>query len=353
MTLPRCGPSRRCGTPPSGTRNGFPWTGSPSTSRAGELPAYTFIEPNHRPPLHTLDHEPLIGAPDLSNSQHPENNLVSDGAYDTFTSRGESDFTRAEQLIATIYEALRAHPDVFDQTLLLVTYDEHGGLYDHVPPPMGVPSPGGRASRVGIVQRTLLHRKAAAFDFTMLGPRVPAVVISPRVPAGTIDIQTHDHASIPATLRSLFAPSAAPLTGRDSWSAPFHGLRTLPEARTDLPDLSAHATGVTAAVTAPPAAEAAAPTAEPPNVPTYYLPFIAVADQVQQHLVAVGEPEAIGAPPAGTTRRPQRTDQPDLRRGCRPAPPLILTAHPGRQTTVPGQAHSPHRPPCRPALGRP
>ena len=267
---------------------------------AGELAAYTFIEPNHRPPLHTLDHEPLIGVPDLSNSQHPENNLVSDAAYDTFTSRGESDFTRAEQLIATIYEALRAHPDMFDQTLLLVTYDEHGGLYDHVPPPTGVPSPGGRTSRVGIVQRTLLHRKAAAFDFTMLGPRVPAVVISPRVPAGTIDTQTHDHASIPATLRSLFAPSAGPLTGRDSWSAPFHGLRTLPEARTDLPDLSAHATGPTAAVTAPPAAETAAPTAEPPNVPAYYLPFMAVADQVQQHLVAVGEPEAIGAPPAGT-----------------------------------------------------
>jgi phospholipase C len=75
--------------------------------------------------------------------------------------------------------------------LLLDTYDEHGGLYDHVPPPTGVPSPGGRTSRVGIVQRTLLHRKASTFDFTMLGPRVPAVVISPRVPAGTIDTQTH------------------------------------------------------------------------------------------------------------------------------------------------------------------
>jgi phospholipase C len=264
---------------------------------AGELTAYTFIEPNHRPPLHTLDHEPLIGAPDRSNSQHPENNLVSNAAYDTFTLHGESDFTRAEQLIATIYEALRAHPDVFDQTLLLITYDEHGGLYDHVPPPTGVPSPGGRTSRAGIVQRTLLHRKAAAFDFTMLGPRVPAVVISPRVPAGTMDTQTHDHTSIPATLRSLFAPTAQPLTGRDRWSAPFHGLHALPAARTDLPDLSAHATGLTAAVIAPPAA--AAPPAEPAQVPSYYQPFLALAEQVQQHLVAVGEPEAIDAPPTG------------------------------------------------------
>jgi phospholipase C len=265
---------------------------------AGELTAYTFIEPNHRPPLHTLDHEPLIGAPSVSNSQHPENNLVADAAYDAFTLHGESDFTRAEQLIVTIYEALRARPDIFDQTLLLVTYDEHGGLYDHVPPPTGVPSPGGRTSTAGIVKRILLHRKGAAFDFTMLGPRVPAVVISPRVPAGTVDTQIHDHASIPATLRSLFAPDAQPLTGRDRWSTSFHGLATLPATRTDLPDLSAHAARHTAA-SAPPAAAVTAPSTTPPAVPAFYQPFIALADQVQQHLIAVGEPEATGPPAAG------------------------------------------------------
>lgn len=277
----------------------------------GDLPAYSFIEPNHRPPLHTLDHDPVIGTPDLSNNQHPENNLVSNAAYDTFAPNGESDFTRAERLIAAIYEALRANPELFDQTLLLVTYDEHGGLYDHVPPPVGVPGPGGPASGVGIVQRALLYRKAAAFDFTMLGPRVPAVVISPRVRAGAIDDQPRDHASIPATLRALFAPGAQPLTARDRWSPPFHDLLTLPEPRTDLPDLSGHATRIVAAVsgppatlapaagTAPPAQAAPAPLAGPPSVPDYYQPYMGLADQVQQHLVAVGEPEAIAAPPTG------------------------------------------------------
>ncbi len=140
---------------------------------------------------------------------------------------------------------------MFKRTVLLVTHDEHGGLYDHVPPPTGVPSPGGAPSSVGRLMRLLLYRKARAFDFTMLGPRVPAVVISPLVPAGIVDPQTHDHASIPATLRRLFAPGASPLTRRDAWSAPFHGLLTLPVARTDLPDLSdlsAYATGLTAAV---------------------------------------------------------------------------------------------------------
>ena len=260
---------------------------------AGDLTAYTFIEPNHRPPLHTLDHSPLIGVPDLSDSQHPENNLVSDAAYDKFTLHGESDFTRAERLIATIYEALRAHPEVFDKTLLVVTYDEHGGLYDHVPPPTDVPSPGGEVSSVGRVQRALLYRKTAAFDFTMLGPRVPAVVISPRIRAGTVDSEPRDHASIPATLRTLFAPDAEPLTARDRWSPPFHGLLTLPGPRTDLPDLSEYATGVTteiaaSAVAAPRAA--AAPT-ETLTVPEYYQSFLALAGQVQEHLTAIGEPE--------------------------------------------------------------
>jgi phospholipase C len=153
---------------------------------------------------------------------------------------------------------------------------------------------------VGRLQRFLLYRKCAAFDFTMLGPRVPAVVISPRIRAGTVDVQTHDHASIPATLRALFAPHARPLTERDNWAAPFHELCTLPEARADLPDLSAHATGLTSAISAPRAAVAAADT-EPTAVPAYYEPFLAQAAQVQQHLAVAGEPEmAIPAtgPPA-------------------------------------------------------
>ncbi len=271
---------------------------------AGELTAYTFIEPNHRPPLHTLDHAPLIGAPDLSNSQHPENNLVSNAAYDGFTLHGESDFTRAEALIATIYEALRVHPEVFAKTLLLITYDEHGGLYDHVPPPTGVPSPGGAVSTVDRVQRALLYRKTAAFDFTMLGPRVPAVVVSPRVRAGTVDAEPRDHASIPATLRTLFAPDAEPLTARDRWSPPFHGLLTLPEPRTSLPSLAGYATGLTTAIAGPAVATPAvaapgtqAASAQAPVVPGYYQPFLALAGQVQEHLAAVGEPEVAEITP--------------------------------------------------------
>jgi phospholipase C len=124
------------------------------------------------------------------------------------------------------------------------------------------------------------------------------VVISPRIRAGTVDSEPRDHASIPATLRSLFAPDAEPLTARDRWSPPFHGLRTLPEPRTDLPDLSEYATGLTTAITAAVAAPLPATLAETPTVPGYYQSFLALAGQVQEHLAAIGEPEVADMPPA-------------------------------------------------------
>ena|SRR5262245_927024 len=93
----------------------------------------------------------------------------------------------------------------------------------------------------------------------MLGTRVPAVVVSPLVPQGTVDTQVHDHASVPATLRALFAPDAKPLSARDAWSPPFHAVASLDQPRTDLPDLSAHTAprpdvaSVAAAITTTPA----------------------------------------------------------------------------------------------------
>lgn len=127
---------------------------------------------------------------------------------------GDTDFARAEVLIAEVYEALRARPEVFERSLLIITYDEHGCFYDHVPPPTGVPSPGDPRNWLGRLIGGLIHKKSASFDFTMLGPRVPAVVVSPYVAAGTIDDSVRDHASVPATLRAVFASDARPLTRR-------------------------------------------------------------------------------------------------------------------------------------------
>ncbi|MCU1658153.1 MAG: hypothetical protein JWO57_2809 [Pseudonocardiales bacterium] len=281
---------------------------------AGTLPHYSFIEPNHRPPLHTLDRNPSFGGtPSLSNSQHPENNIVSDSAYDSFDDSADNDFSRGEQLVATIYEALRANPELFARTLFLITYDEHGGFYDHVAPPVGIPAPGGGRKFGARLLHSIWHRSVHDFDFTMLGPRVPAVLVSPLIEPGTVVHDVHDHASVPSTLRAIFAPTAGPLTDRDAWSPPFHKVANRDAARTDVPDLSSHVPATpppsaAAAGAAQPAAAAPATTsAGARDVPDYYRDFLRQADAVRRHLRQVGEPEIAAVAP--TDPAVQRADE--------------------------------------------
>jgi phospholipase C len=270
---------------------------------ADTLPAYSFMEPNHRPVVHTLDHEPVIGSPDVSTSQHPGNNLVSNDAYDSYTDDGNTDFARGEQLIASVYETLRTHPEVFEKTLLVLTYDEHGGLYDHVPPPTDVPAPNDPRGWGAKVMAWVFQRKHEAFDFTMLGPRVPTLLISPWISASTVDQTVRDHASVPATLRALFAPESEPLTERDRWSPPFHGLvnRAAPRRGDELPDLSGLAAGhasVLAEMQRPDGTPAA--TSEPPYLPSYYTEFAEMTEHVAGVLGKRPTPAADADPAAGT-----------------------------------------------------
>jgi phospholipase C len=273
--------------------NWYPFPDFVAHVAAGQLPSYSFIEPNHRPPL-PLMNDRVSSGPEVSNNQHPENNLVSDAAYDVFDAVAATDFARAETLIATIYEALRANPAVFERSLLLVTYDEHGGLYDHVPPPHA-PNPGTKQDWPTRIGHVFLRPKAAHFTFELLGPRVPALVISPYVPAGTIDTTVRDHSSVPSTVRQIFAPASKPLTARDAWAPPFHTLLSLASPRrSDLPDLSRFAGPAT---TAPGQAGAEQASGAPPaSVSQYFQPFAKQADMVHRHLLAVGEDEAKATP---------------------------------------------------------
>lgn len=277
----------------------FPYGDFAEHVAAGELPAYSFIEPNHRPPLHTWDHNRLTGAPDVSDNQHPENNLVPNDSYDSYTEGPDCDFSRSDELIATVYQALRDRPEVFDRTLLLITYDEHGGLFDHVPPPHAcAPEANPRYAHRTFGQelindfdqflRHVWSRQSAPFDFTLLGPRVPAVLISPYIKAGTVDHSCYDHASIPATVRALFVPGEDTwLTGRDRHANTFHTVVNLEAARTDLPDLrgriSAHAE---------PASDLQTALQEDDLlVPQYFHAFMDQAEMVHAHLSDVGEEE--------------------------------------------------------------
>jgi phospholipase C len=183
------------------------------------LPSYSFIEPRYFPDLtQTL----------LANDAHPPHNV----AY-------------AEQLIAQVYNALRAGPG-WTETLFIITCDEHGGCFDHVKPPPAV-SPD--------------TNYPDGFDFGYYGVRVPAVIISPYIKAGSVMRPTgnwpFDHTSISATLHALFG--TAFLTERDK-VAP-HLLSTL----TDKPDNMGPAQIVAPPVPAPSTAQVAASAAKPPN----------------------------------------------------------------------------------------
>lgn len=150
----------------------------------GTLPDYSFIEP--RLMLDNNDQHPPAGIP-------PFLDPIDD-----------SSLLAGEQLIARVYEAVRNGPG-WEKTLLVITYDEHGGLYDHVPPPSTVPpTPGAAPGEQG-------------FGFDRLGVRVPAVVVSPWIEAGTVCQEVFSHSSIARTLSRRW--NLLPLTERDRQAA--------------------------------------------------------------------------------------------------------------------------------------
>jgi phospholipase C len=107
--------------------------------------------------------------------------------------------------------------------MLIITWDEHGGFYDHTHPATA-PTPADAAST---------HYNTAGFGFTIYGVRVPAVVVSPLIPPQLIDHRTYDHTSILATVEHAFG--IEPLTARDAAARSLLDLATLPHARTDAP----------------------------------------------------------------------------------------------------------------------
>ena len=111
--------------------------------------------------------------------------------------------TWAHRIIEAVLRS-RAWP----RTLLIYTYDEHGGYYDHVPPPPAIPPD-------SIPPKLTSTDTPGGYD--MYGPRVPAVVASPySKPNGVTDV-VHDHTSVLATIEAKWNLPA--LTHRDANAA--------------------------------------------------------------------------------------------------------------------------------------
>jgi phospholipase C len=182
------------------------WPDFLDDAKAGKLPNYVWLEPRFASTA-TLP----------AQDQHPDHPIPA-----------------GEAVMKEVYEALRASPQ-WNSTLFIITYDEHGGYYDHYPTPQdGIPNPDG----ISPVPPT-----PSKFNFERLGIRVPTVLISPWINKGVIlnvtngptPTSRYDHSSIAATVKKLFQTKTF-LTKRDAWAATFEGLftvRTTP--RTDCP----------------------------------------------------------------------------------------------------------------------
>jgi phospholipase C len=157
------------------------------TDAAGDpaqFPQYSFIEPKYFWPRQNDDHPP----------------------HDTLL---------AQALIAQVYNAIRQNEALWRSTLLVIVYDEHGGFYDHVSPPAGVPPDG--------------HQEEYTFD--RLGVRVPALLVSPWVGRGVFPTVL-DHTSLLKYLIDKWNLSS--LTARvDAANSFAAALRTGDPPRTD------------------------------------------------------------------------------------------------------------------------
>lgn len=162
----------------------------------GALPAYAFIEP--RMAYNHNDFHPAFGEMRASDVDGTE---VVDSAI--------SDVRAGELLIHNIYSAIRASATSDGSnalnTMLLITFDEHGGTYDHVAPPRAEPPTDGDPGEMG-------------FTFNRLGCRVPAIAVSAWTRQNTIVHDEMHHGALAATLSRLHG--LEPLTRRDEEATP-------------------------------------------------------------------------------------------------------------------------------------
>lgn len=174
-----------------------------SDANTGKLPTVAFIIP-----------QMASTKASMANDQHPSHSVI-----------------LGEALMQKVYEELRQSSS-WEKSALLLTYDEHGGFYDHVPTPLhGVPNPDNKDC------------SPTNFNFQRLGVRVPTILISPWVdraviskPKGyTFSPQSKfEHSSWIATLTRMLG-LAPNLTKRTEWAAPFDYLFSRSSPRNDTP----------------------------------------------------------------------------------------------------------------------
>ncbi len=147
-------------------------------ARSGDLPAFSFLEPEWTLSINisAKDRELEISQDEFigiqGNDYHPP-----------------SDVHGAENFLANVYTSLIGNPEAWNKTLLVILFDEHGGLFDHIPPPKAIPPD---------------NNFQNGFRFDLYGVRVPALFISPYVGKSVVVRSggeiPFDHTSLLATI---------------------------------------------------------------------------------------------------------------------------------------------------------
>lgn len=178
----------------------------------GNLPAYAFIEP--RMVFNHNDMHPPFG-------QLREGEVVlSDGNVLKIANSAHSDVRAGDALVQNVYDAIResatADGSNAMNTALVITFDEHGGTYDHVAPPAAVPPDDSGPGEMG-------------FSFDRLGVRVPTIVVSAYTAPNTVIHDEMHHGSVINTLCRLHG--LRPLTARDAGANSIFNAINLTEPR--------------------------------------------------------------------------------------------------------------------------
>ncbi|MFZ6756226.1 alkaline phosphatase family protein [Undibacterium sp. Ji50W] len=150
--------------------------------------------------------------------------LPSTDAYTDTSMHPNSLIQPGENLLAAVYNTLRSSP-CWEDTLLVVTFDENGGIYDHVFPPATTPPVPGAEPTTQYVSGSDCGNSwtlNSTFDFSLLGLRVPALLISPWLEAG-VDSHQYQNTSVLRflidkmnTMNPVGEPVIEPLTQRDA-----------------------------------------------------------------------------------------------------------------------------------------
>lgn len=180
--------------------------------QTGRTPSVIFIEPEYTDGPHSKpndDHSPTGVAP-------------------------------GQAFLADIYGALISNPERWAKTMMVVTYDEHGGFFDHVPP-LAIPA------------------QVAGQAIPTTGVRVPALIISPQVEPGSVVRGELDHTSILQLLVDKFAPTEGYSIDVDARQAMLQRLKDLPLSLQDPPPSPSINPAVVQSIQALGAAAAVAP----------------------------------------------------------------------------------------------